>query len=212
MIVLIKGNGPKRLLGTRQRAQHFCRPEHRSSVTEEHQTSSGVRIHRLRQTEQSASYRNNLQIACHAAPILESKNSRSGDCTMCSCNPSGREDLGEAGHAKASMLRNQEQQEITEVLDHSKACPNSECCGLRASGTSRDCARFHGQYLVRHWRHHDYRASRGRGPFHDFYTGLLAKGMKAEMARLTLAAGFAGRCNFSRSRILAVSQSSHNKA
>src|SRR5216110_2811978 len=31
------------------------------------------------------------------------------------------------------------------------------------------------------------RASCGRGPFHDFYTGLLAKGMKPEMARLTLA-------------------------
>ena len=30
------------------------------------------------------------------------------------------------------------------------------------------------------------RASCGRGPFHDFYTGLLAKGMKPEMARLTL--------------------------
>jgi transposase len=31
------------------------------------------------------------------------------------------------------------------------------------------------------------RASCGRGPFHDFYAGLLAKGMKPEMARLTLA-------------------------
>ena len=31
------------------------------------------------------------------------------------------------------------------------------------------------------------RASCGKGPFHDFYTGLLAKGMKPEMARLTLA-------------------------
>jgi hypothetical protein len=31
------------------------------------------------------------------------------------------------------------------------------------------------------------RASCGRGPFHDFYAGLLAKGMNPEMARLTLA-------------------------
>jgi hypothetical protein len=31
------------------------------------------------------------------------------------------------------------------------------------------------------------RASCGRGPLHDFYTGLLTKGMKPEMARLTLA-------------------------
>jgi transposase len=31
------------------------------------------------------------------------------------------------------------------------------------------------------------RASCGRGPFREFYTGLLAKGMKPEMARLTLA-------------------------
>jgi transposase len=30
-------------------------------------------------------------------------------------------------------------------------------------------------------------ASRGAGPFHDFYAGLLAKGMEPEMARLTLA-------------------------
>ena len=31
------------------------------------------------------------------------------------------------------------------------------------------------------------RATGGRGPFYDFYTALLAKGMKPEMARLTLA-------------------------
>ncbi len=31
------------------------------------------------------------------------------------------------------------------------------------------------------------RASCGTGPFRDFYTALLAKGMKPEMARLTLA-------------------------
>ena len=31
------------------------------------------------------------------------------------------------------------------------------------------------------------RASCGRGPFYDFYAALLAKGMKPEMARLTLA-------------------------
>ena len=30
-------------------------------------------------------------------------------------------------------------------------------------------------------------ASRCAGPFHDFYVGLLAKGMKPEMARVTLA-------------------------
>ena len=30
-------------------------------------------------------------------------------------------------------------------------------------------------------------ASRGAGPFHDFYEALLAKGMEPEMARLTLA-------------------------
>ena len=31
------------------------------------------------------------------------------------------------------------------------------------------------------------RASCGTGPFHDFYAALLARGMKPEMARLTLA-------------------------
>ncbi len=33
---------------------------------------------------------------------------------------SGREALGEVCHAKASMLRNQKQLEITKVLDHSQ--------------------------------------------------------------------------------------------
>ena len=73
--------------------------------------------------EQAASYGNNLQTACHATPIPESKNSRSGVCKMNSCSASKREDLGEAGHAKAIMLRNQNQQEITEVLDHSQSMP-----------------------------------------------------------------------------------------
>ena len=70
--------------------------------------------------EQAASYRNDLQIACHATPIHESKNRRSGVCRMYSCSASRREDLGEFGHAKAIMLRNQTQQEITEVRDHSQ--------------------------------------------------------------------------------------------
>jgi hypothetical protein len=78
-------------------------------------------MQRLGHTEQAAGYRNNLQIACRAAPMLESKNSRSGACKMCWSSASGREDLGEVGHAKASMLRNQNQQEITEVLDHSQS-------------------------------------------------------------------------------------------
>jgi hypothetical protein len=43
-------------------------------------------------------------VARHAAPILKSKNSRSGD-------------FREVGHAKASMLRTQELREIMEVFD-----------------------------------------------------------------------------------------------
>jgi hypothetical protein len=39
---------------------------------------------------------------------------------MYSCSASGREDWGGC-HAKASMLRNQKQQEITEVLDRSQS-------------------------------------------------------------------------------------------
>jgi hypothetical protein len=70
--------------------------------------------------EQAASYRNNLQPACRATPIHESKNSRSGVCRMYSCSTSRREDLGEVGHVKAIMLRNHNQQEITEVLDQSQ--------------------------------------------------------------------------------------------
>jgi hypothetical protein len=43
-------------------------------------------------------------VAGDAAPILKSKNSRSGD-------------FREVGHAKASMLRTQELREIMEVFD-----------------------------------------------------------------------------------------------
>jgi len=75
----------------------------------------------LRQTEHAASYRNNLQIARHAAPILASKNGRGGVWKTYSCSASGHEDLGEVYHAKASMLRDQKQQEITEVLDRSQS-------------------------------------------------------------------------------------------
>ena len=39
------------------------------------------------------------------------------------------------------------------------------------------------------------RASCGRGPVRDFYAALLAKGMKPEMARLTLARKIAAMCN-----------------
>ena len=48
--------------------------------------------------QQTASYRNNLQIAGQAAPILESKNSRGGVCQMYSCSALGRENLGEVCH------------------------------------------------------------------------------------------------------------------
>src|SRR2546429_3233215 len=99
LVVWIKRNKQKCLLSARQGTQHFCLPEHRSSVSKEHQTSSGVRMQRLRQTQQAASYRNNLQIAGQAAPILESKNSRGGICQMYSGSASGRESLGEGCHA-----------------------------------------------------------------------------------------------------------------
>src|SRR2546428_12046145 len=103
MIVLIKRNEPKCLPGARQGTQHFCLPEHRSSVSKEHQTSSGVRMQRLRQTQQAASYGNNLQIAGQAAPILESKNSRGGICQMYSGSASGRGGLGEGLHAEGRV-------------------------------------------------------------------------------------------------------------
>jgi len=55
LTVSIKRNEPKRLLGARQRAQHFGLPEYRSTVTEEHHTGAGARIQRLGQTEHAAS-------------------------------------------------------------------------------------------------------------------------------------------------------------
>jgi hypothetical protein len=114
---LVKRNEPKRLLGIGERLQHFCLPEHRPSVTEEHQASSRVRSQRSRQIEHATSHRNDLQIARHAASILESKNSWGGIFKVYSCGTPG-EDLWEVGHTKESMLRIQELQEITEVLDH----------------------------------------------------------------------------------------------
>src|SRR3989440_12166263 len=84
--------------GSETGTQHFCLPEHRSSVSKEHQTSSGVCVQRLRQTQQTASYRNNLQIAGQASPILESKNSRGGVCQMYPGSASGRKNLGEVCH------------------------------------------------------------------------------------------------------------------
>jgi len=54
----------------------------------------------MRQTEHAASYGNNLQIACHTAPILASKNSRGGVWKLYSGIASGREDWGEGCHAR----------------------------------------------------------------------------------------------------------------
>lgn len=101
-ILLIEGNEPKRLLGGRQGCQHLRRPEDWSPVAEENQTGLDVRIQRSRQAEHAASRGNDLQIACQAAPILASENG-GGGCKAHSCSASGREDLGEAFHAKASM-------------------------------------------------------------------------------------------------------------
>jgi hypothetical protein len=50
-------------------------------------------------------------VAGHAATILKSKTSRSGD-------------FREVGHTKASMLRSQELREITEVFDQFAKPPN----------------------------------------------------------------------------------------
>lgn len=116
-MLLVKRNEAKRLLGRGERLQHFCLAEHRSSVTEEHQTSGGVRSQRSREIEHATSDRDDLQIARHAAPILESKNSRGGVFQVDS-RGTPREDLREVGHTKESMLRREELQEITEVLDH----------------------------------------------------------------------------------------------
>ena len=126
-VVSIQRNEPKRLLGVRQRVQHFCLPEHRSSVTEEDQTSSGVRIQRMRQTEHAASYGNNLQIACHAAPIRASKNSRGGVWKMYSGSALGREDWGEGCHARQVCYAIKNHRRLRKCLTLRKAMPDSFC-------------------------------------------------------------------------------------
>src|ERR1039458_5203901 len=63
-----------------------------------------------------------------------------------------------------------------------------------ASGRGARCSRLPRAYCMRYGvavgiggATGEERASCGMGPFHDFYAALLAKGMKPEMARLTLA-------------------------
>jgi hypothetical protein len=75
--------------------------------------------------EHAASYGNNLQIACHAAPILASKNGRGGVWKMHSCGASGREDWGEGGHARQVCYAIKNHRKITEVLDPSQS---DACC------------------------------------------------------------------------------------
>ena len=124
--ISIKLNEPKRLLRARHRIQHFCRPEHRSSVTEEDQTSSGVRIQRMRQTEHAASYGNNLQIACHAAPVRASKNSRGGVWKMYSCSASGREDWREGCHSKQVCYAIKNHRRLRKCLTLRKVMPAAQ--------------------------------------------------------------------------------------
>lgn len=102
-ILLIEGNEPKGLLVGRHRAQHLGLAEYRSRVAEEHHSGPDIRIQRSSQGEHAARGGNNLQIACHAAPILASENGRRGSCQVHSCSALRREDLGEAFHAGASM-------------------------------------------------------------------------------------------------------------
>jgi hypothetical protein len=87
-----------------ERGSIFCNPSVFVGVLAPVRLNPAVRGQRLRQTEHATSHGNALQVAGHAAPILGSKNSRSGD-------------LREVGHAKASMLCSQELREITEVFD-----------------------------------------------------------------------------------------------
>src|ERR1700730_12698642 len=122
-IVSIKRNETKRLLGARKRAQHFCLREHRPSVTEEHQASSGVRIQRLGQTEHAASYGNNLQIACHAASILAPKNRGGGVRKIHSCSASGRDDWGEGCHARQVCYAIKNHRRLRKCLTLRKAMP-----------------------------------------------------------------------------------------
>jgi transposase len=51
----------------------------------------------------------------------------------------------------------------------------------------RGLNRNHNQAMKEIFKGAATRASCSTGPFHDFYAALLAKGMKPEMARLTLA-------------------------
>jgi hypothetical protein len=124
-IVSIKRNETKRLLGARQRAQHFCLREHRTSVSEEHQANPGVGIEGSRQTEHAACPGNNLQTACHAASVLASKNCRGGVRKMHSCSASGREDWGEGCHTRQVCYAIKTNRKITEVPDPSQS---DACC------------------------------------------------------------------------------------
>src|SRR5438105_1992438 len=59
--------------------------------------------------------------------------------------------------------------------------------GIACACTQVYSLRYREQWLNKIFKGAATRASCGRGPLHDFYAALLAKGMQPEMARLTLA-------------------------
>jgi len=73
LVVFLERDKPERLLTPGHGTQHFCCAKHWPRVSQEHQFDAGTLRQRLRQAEQAAGERNNLQFALSAATVPESK-------------------------------------------------------------------------------------------------------------------------------------------
>jgi len=76
LVAFLDCREPERLLGGRNRTQHFRRPQHRPCLREEHQLDAGAPIQHVGQAEQATGKRNGLQLAAMAASVRQSQDRR----------------------------------------------------------------------------------------------------------------------------------------
>jgi hypothetical protein len=81
-----------------------------------------------------------------------------------------------------------------------------KCCVPKKPQQLRGLNQNHNHEMKEIFKSTATRASCGTGPFHDFHAALLAKGMKPEMARLTLVRKIAAITLSTRTRLPAHSQ------
>ena len=97
-VVHRKRNKAERLLRAGDGAKHFCRAQHSSGASEEHQLYVRALIDRTRQGKQSTVNREYLELSGSTLTILKSKHRRSKVCQMDSGCAQLSVQLGEAVH------------------------------------------------------------------------------------------------------------------